>query len=112
MTLKASVAVALALSQTALAALFPANMYERSEIEAMPLEKRGAMSQWQLWDKAEIPYILEGLQHDLSNNIRDAMRAWEQNTCIRFLPKKGQAAWVSFKKVRVLPVVENSKGTC
>ncbi|CCF43382.1 hypothetical protein CH063_03060 [Colletotrichum higginsianum] len=98
MTLKASMAVALALSQTALAAVFPANMYERSEIEAMPLEKRGAMSQWQLWDKGEIPYILEGLQHDLSDNIRDAMRTWEQNTCIRFLPKKDQAAWVNFKK--------------
>ncbi|TQN64476.1 Zinc metalloproteinase nas-5 [Colletotrichum shisoi] len=97
-TLKASVAVALALSQTAVAALFPANMHKRSEVEAMPLEKRGSMSQWQLWDKAEIPYILKGLQHDLSDHIRDAMRAWEQNTCIRFIPKKDQPAWVSFKK--------------
>ncbi|GJC89801.1 zinc metalloproteinase nas-5 [Colletotrichum liriopes] len=98
LTLKATAAVALALSQTALAAVFPSNMFNRSEIEAMSLEKRGAMDPLQLWDGGEIPYILEKLPHDLSESVRDAMRQWEQNTCIRFVPRKNQVAWVNFKK--------------
>ncbi|OLN96258.1 Zinc metalloproteinase nas-5 [Colletotrichum chlorophyti] len=97
-TLRATAAVALALSQPALAAVFPDNIFNRSEIEAMSLEKRGAMDPWQLWDRGEIPYILEKLPHDLSESVRDAMRQWEQSTCIRFLPKTDQAAWVNFKK--------------
>ncbi|KAK1973734.1 hypothetical protein LZ30DRAFT_609952 [Colletotrichum cereale] len=98
MTLKAAATVALALSQQALGASFPINIFNRSEIEAMHLDKRGSMNAFQLWDQAEIPYILEKLPHDLSEKIRDAMRQWEGGTCIRFVPKKDQVAWVNFKK--------------
>ncbi|OHF00350.1 hypothetical protein CORC01_04331 [Colletotrichum orchidophilum] len=97
-SLRVLAALALVLSQPALAAVFPSNMFTRSEIEAMPLEKRGAMDTKQLWDSAEVPYILEELPHDLSELIRDGMREWEQSTCIRFLPKASQGAWVNFKK--------------
>ncbi|KAK1573328.1 uncharacterized protein LY79DRAFT_525994 [Colletotrichum navitas] len=97
-TLKAAAAVAVALSQPVVAAVFPANTFNRSEIEAIPLEKRGSMDATILWDKGEIPYILETLPHDLSNSIRDAMRVWEQRTCIRFVPKQNQGAWVYFNK--------------
>ncbi|KAK1989106.1 hypothetical protein LZ30DRAFT_612401 [Colletotrichum cereale] len=98
MTLKAAAAVALALSQQALGAVFPSNIFNRSEIEAMSLDKRASMDAFQLWDGAEIPYILENLPHKLSGPIRDAMRQWEQSTCIRFVPKKDKKAWVNFKK--------------
>ncbi|KAL0936404.1 Zinc metalloproteinase nas-5 [Colletotrichum truncatum] len=98
MTLKTAAAVAFVLSQPALAAIFPLSIANRSEIEAIPLEKRGAMAAYQMWAGAEIPYILEKLPHDLSESIRGAMRQWEQSTCIRFLPKKDQGAWVNFKK--------------
>ncbi|KAJ3943859.1 uncharacterized protein N0V96_006792 [Colletotrichum fioriniae] len=87
---KSVAALALALSQPALAAVFPTNIFNRSEIEAMSLEKRGSMYPYQLWDAAEVPYILQGLPHDLSESIRSAMREWEQSTCIRFLPKTSQ----------------------
>ncbi|KAJ0161482.1 Astacin-like metalloprotease toxin 1 [Colletotrichum tanaceti] len=98
MTLKAFVAVALALSQTALAGSFPASVLQRSETEGMPVEKRGSMSPYQLWDKGVIPYTLEKLPHDLSNMIRDAMHEWETGTCIRFIQKTDQPAWITFKK--------------
>ncbi|TQN65360.1 Low choriolytic enzyme [Colletotrichum shisoi] len=91
--------LAFAVSQPALGAVFPSNIFNRSDIEAMPVEKRGAMDVYQLWDSAEIPYILRSLPHDLSESIRSAMRQWEQSTCIRFLPKTTQGAWASFKKL-------------
>ncbi|WDK10223.1 Zinc metalloproteinase nas-5 [Colletotrichum graminicola] len=97
-TLKAAAAMAVALSQPVVAAVFPTNIFNRSEIEAIPLEKRGSMDAVILWDKGEIPYILEGLPHDLSNSIRDSMRVWEQRTCIRFVPKQNQLAWVYFNR--------------
>ncbi|KAK0367514.1 hypothetical protein CLIM01_15129 [Colletotrichum limetticola] len=40
---KSLAALALAVSQPALAAVFPTNIFNRSEIEAMSLEKRGSM---------------------------------------------------------------------
>ncbi|KAK1968928.1 zincin [Colletotrichum sublineola] len=96
--MKVTATVIVALLQQALGAVFPSNIFNRSEIESMSLDKRGSMDPLQLWNAGEIPYILEKLPHDLSNSIRDAMRQWEQSTCIRFIPKKDQAAWVNFKK--------------
>lgn len=102
MSFKTIAILTFVVSQTALGAVFPSNIFNRSEIEAMSLEKRGSMDAYQLWDSAEIPYILESLPHDLSESIRSAMREWEQSTCIRFLPKTTQSAWANFKKVRCL----------
>ncbi|TDZ34450.1 Astacin-like metalloprotease toxin 5 [Colletotrichum spinosum] len=98
MRLQTAAAAALVLSQTALAVPFLPNIVSRSEFESMSLEERGAMNPRQLWEGAEIPYILEKLPHDLSEEIRGAMRHWEQSSCIRFVPKKDQKAWVNFKK--------------
>ncbi|GKT44702.1 zinc transporter ZIP9 [Colletotrichum spaethianum] len=97
-TFTATAAMALAFSLPALAAVFPNDVFKRAEIEHMSLEERGAMDASLLWDAGEVPYILQQLPHDLSNSIRDAMRQWEQNTCIRFVPKTNQGAWVTFKK--------------
>ncbi|KAF5659958.1 hatching enzyme [Fusarium circinatum] len=98
MSFKTIVILVFAVPQRVLGAVFPSNIFNRSEIEAMPFEKRGSMDAYQLWDSAEIPYILESLPHDLSDSIRSAMREWEQSTCIRFLPKTTQSAWANFKK--------------
>ncbi|KAK1974095.1 peptidase family M12A-domain-containing protein [Colletotrichum cereale] len=98
-TLKAAAAMALALSQPVLAGVFPADTLYRSEFEAMPLEKRGSMNATLLWDKGKIPYILKDLPHELSEVIRDAMRQWQQGTCIRFLPKADDdKAWMRYTK--------------
>ncbi|KAF0315616.1 hypothetical protein K4K61_007061 [Colletotrichum sp. SAR11_59] len=97
-TIMKGAAVALALAHPTRAAVFPENIFNRSEIEAMSMEKRGSMAPYRLWDAAIVPYILEGLPHDLSDSIRGAMRQWEQSTCIRFVPKTNQEAWVNFKK--------------
>ncbi|KAG7405780.1 Zinc metalloproteinase nas-5 [Fusarium oxysporum f. sp. raphani] len=97
MSFKSIAILAFAVSQPALGAVFPSSIFNRSEIEAMPIEKRGSIDAL-LWDAAEIPYILEGLPHDLSGSIRDAMREWEQSSCIRFVPKTTQSAWANFKK--------------
>ncbi|KAK2675218.1 Peptidase M12A [Fusarium oxysporum f. sp. vasinfectum] len=102
MSFKTVAILAFTVSQPALGAVFPSNIFNRSEIEAMPLEKRGSMDAYQLWDSAEIPYILQSLPHDLSESIRSAMREWEQSTCIRFLPKTTQSAWANFKKVSTM----------
>ncbi|EXK76650.1 hypothetical protein FOQG_18613 [Fusarium oxysporum f. sp. raphani 54005] len=98
MSFKTIAILTFAVSQPALGAVFPSNIFNRSEIEAMSLEKRGSMDAYQLWDSAEIPYILQSLPNDLSESIRSAMREWEQSTCIRFLPKTTQSAWANFKK--------------
>ncbi|EGU82890.1 hypothetical protein HZS61_008446 [Fusarium oxysporum f. sp. conglutinans] len=98
MSFKTIAILTFAVLQPALGAVFPSNIFNRSEIEAMSLEKRGSMDAYQLWDSAEIPYILQSLPHDLSESIRSAMREWEQSTCIRFLPKTTQSAWANFKK--------------
>ncbi|KAK2016957.1 zincin [Colletotrichum eremochloae] len=99
-TLKAAAAMAFALSQPVLAGVFPENILSASEFEAIPLEKRGSMEATSLWHNSEIPYILQEFPHGASNKIRDAMREWEQRSCIRFIPKKDQdAAWVNFKKM-------------
>ncbi|KAL5583821.1 hypothetical protein FOVSG1_015392 [Fusarium oxysporum f. sp. vasinfectum] len=98
MSFKTIAILTFAVLQPALGAVFPSNIFNRSEIEAMSLEKRGSMDAYQLWDSAEIPYILQSLPHDLSDSIRSAMREWEQSTCIRFLPKTTQSAWANFKK--------------
>ncbi|KAF5706578.1 hatching enzyme [Fusarium mundagurra] len=98
MWLKSVAILAFAVLQPAFGAVFPSNIFTRSEIEAMSLAKRGSMDAYQLWDSAEIAYILESLPHDLSESVRSAMREWEQSTCIRFVPKTTQSAWVNFKK--------------
>ncbi|RDW66418.1 metalloendopeptidase [Coleophoma cylindrospora] len=68
------------------------------QVVAKPIESRGSMWEYNHWPNAEIPYILTGLPHDLSENIRGAMRMWEAQTCVRFVPYTNQPAWAEFRK--------------
>ncbi|KAK1996789.1 zincin [Colletotrichum falcatum] len=96
--LKVSAAVAFALSRLVLAGSFSIHALNRSD-PAISLQKRGSInSTTDLWHNGEIPYILEKLPHDLSESVRDAMRVWEQSTCIRFTPKQDQPSWAYFTK--------------
>ncbi|KLO85036.1 Uncharacterized protein LW93_5988 [Fusarium fujikuroi] len=55
--------------QPAFGAVFPNNMFNRSDIEATSFEKRGTMHPNMFWDLTATPHILQSFPHDLQLEI-------------------------------------------
>lgn len=60
-------------------------------------EKRGAAKNRELWPDATVYYSYgSGISTSRAREIRDSMNYWEDNTCLRFIPRSDQSNFIDF----------------
>ncbi|XP_038051219.1 bone morphogenetic protein 1-like [Patiria miniata] len=68
----------------------------RRDLEARSRMRRGATAQEErLWPDGVVPYEIDSdCDEDTKNLVLRSMRHWEEHTCIRFVPRNNETAYV------------------
>ena len=59
-------------------------------------EKRNAVEDEYLWPDGKIPYFIESTVRNLEKQIKDAIKEWEEPTCLQFEEVTDASLWNEF----------------